>query len=283
MRAVTRTLLLCSTLTLVSLFMVSDNVFAQEMTMKEYKIQLQEWADREMAAKDGIAKLDADIESVKAQVAAVEGQTSDTWSEIYAAIGVSEADVNAYRDELNGLGRDLNALGALAPEDLWKRRKEIDDIDAKLAELKGSRIYSLSEMRDLAASLEGKIAQLRAKMPKGMYDEYTVLRGDYLWRIAKKSDIYNDPFAWIRIYSYNREQIKEADMIYPDQIFKIHRENSPNEYLVGSGDNLSNIAGSMDVLGDPTKWRELYELNKDAIGDEPSLIYPHQVIKIPSN
>jgi nucleoid-associated protein YgaU len=70
-------------------------------------------------------------------------------------------------------------------------------------------------------------------------------------------------------------------LIYPDQIFKIQREVGPNEYLVGTGDNLAKIAGSMDVLGDPTKWRSIYDANKNTIGDDPSLIYPYQVLIIP--
>lgn len=284
MKAVLKTLFICSLVALFGLVMASDVVLAQEkMTMDEYKAQLQQWADRETAAKDEIAKLDTDMESLKSQVAEIGNQTNDTWASIYGAIGVSEADVSAYRDELGGIERELNALGAIAPEELFKRRKEIDGHEAKLEELKQNRIYVLSEMRDKVAGLEGKIAQLRAKMPKGMYDEYTVLRGDYLWRISRKADIYGDPFQWVRIYSYNADQIKDPDMIYPEQIFKIHRENGPNEYLVGSGDNLYKIAGSMDVLGDPTKWRSIYEANQSTIGDEPSLIYPHQVLKIPNN
>lgn len=283
MKAVAKTLLACSLMMILSVVMGTSESFAQEMTMKEYKIELQQWADRERAAKDEIAKLDAEIESLKSQIAEVDGQINDVWAEIYQTIGVTEADVNAYREELNGLERELNALAALSPEELFKRRKEIDGIEEKIAELKKNRIYVLTEMRNKIAGLEGKIAQLRANMPKGMYDEYTVIRGDYLWRIARKSDIYGDPFQWVRIYSYNRDQIKDPDLIYPDQIFKIHRESGPSEYLVGRGDNLAKIAGSMDAMGDPTKWRELYEANKDVIGDEPSLIYPHQVLKIPTN
>lgn len=283
MKAVLRTLCAGSLVALFGVLMVTDAAFAQEkqMTMDEYKAELQQWADREAAAKDEIAKLDADIASLKSQIAEVEGQISDVWAQIYAAIGVSEEDVNAYRQELDGIERDLNALGALSPEDLFKRRNEIDEIEAKLAEMKKNRIYALSEMRDRIAGLEGKIAQLRAKMPKGMYDEYTVIRGDYLWRISKKSDIYGDPFQWVRLYSYNSDMIKDPDLIYPDQVLKVHRENGPNEYLVARGDNLYKIAGSMDVMGDPTKWRSLYEANQTVIGDEPSLIYPYQVLKVP--
>lgn len=284
MKAVLKTLCACSLAALLGMTLVTDSAFAQEkMTMDEYKAQLQQWQERETAAKDEIAKLDTEIESLKSQIAELDGQVTDVWSQIYEDIGVSEADVNAYRQELNNIESELNALGALAPEELFKRRSEIDAHEAKLAEMKENRIYVLSEMRDKVAALEGKIAQLRAKMPKGMYDEYTVNRGDYLWRISKKPDIYGDPFQWVRIYSYNRDQIKDPDLIYPDQIFKIHRENGPNEYLVSRGDNLYKIAGSVDVMGDPTKWRAIYEANQTVIGDEPSLIYPYQVLKVPGN
>lgn len=278
MRAVTQTLLVCCLL----LFMVAGAAQAQEeMTMDEYNAQLQEWNSREAAAKTEIAKLDEEIASLKSQIADTDDQINEVWSEIYSTIGTTEEEVNAYREQLNQLENELNALGALSPEDLFKRRKELDDIETRLNEMKENRIAVLTEMRNKIAALEGKIAQLRSKMPQSMYDEYTVMRGDYLWKISKKSDIYGDPFQWVRIYSYNRDQISNPDLIYPDQIFKIHRENGPNEYLVSRGDNLAKIAGSIDVMGDPTKWRQLYEANQDVIGDEPSLIYPHQVLKIP--
>ncbi len=281
MKVVAKTLFACSLL--VVLILGTDICLAQdqEMKMDEYNAQLLEWANREQTAQDEIAKLNGEIESLKSQIADIDGQTKDTWAEIYRTIGTDEAGVNAFRTELNNLDRQLNALGSLSPEELFKRRKELDAIEAKIQEHKTNRIAVLSEMMDKIATLEGKTAQLRAKMPKGMYDEYIVIRGDYLWKISKKSDIYGDPLQWVRIYSYNQDQIQDPDLIYPDRIFKIHRENGPSEVLVGRGDNLSKIAGSMEILGDPTKWRELYEANKAVIGDEPSLIYPYQVLKIP--
>jgi nucleoid-associated protein YgaU len=260
---------------------VSSSLAQEKMTMKEYNQQLQEWQNRERAAKDEIARLDTEIEALKAQIADLDAQIKETWNEIYAALGVTEEEVNAYRQQLDDLDKQLSALAALSPEELFKRRKEIDAIEQKLNEMKGSRIALLTEMMNKIAALEGKIAQLRARMPKGLYDEYTVMRGDYLWRISKKPDIYGDPMQWIRIYSYNKDQIKDPDLIYPEQIFKIHKENGPDEYMVGRGDYLAKIAGNMSVMGDPTKWRQLYEANKAVIGDEPNLIYPYQILKVP--
>ena len=68
-----------------------------------------------------------------------------------------------------------------------------------------------------------------------------------------------------------------------------HREYPKNEtetetktkiYTVDSGDNLSNIA--KQELGDANRWREIYELNKDVIGDNPDLIQPGMELKLPS-
>ena len=57
-------------------------------------------------------------------------------------------------------------------------------------------------------------------------------------RIADKSDIYGDAYAWMRIYSSNTDQIKDPDMIHPDQIFRIPRDVGPNEHLVQKGEFL---------------------------------------------
>ncbi len=266
---------------IVLLLSGAGNSFAQEMTMEEYNAKLLQWQERERVAKEGIANCDQQIAQLRADISSAESETDQVWANIYSTIGATEAEVNAFRQELNDLDGQLNSLAALSPEELFKKRKELDGIEERLMEMKGSRIVALTEMTNKIASMEGKITQLRAKMPRGLWDDYTVIRGDYLWRIARKPDVYGDPMQWIRIYSYNTDQIKDPDLIYPEQIFKIQKENSDDEYLVSRGDNLSRIAGNMEIMGDPTKWRELYEANQTAIGEDPSLIYPYQVLKIP--
>ncbi len=47
--------------------------------------------------------------------------------------------------------------------------------------------------------------------------EYTVIKGDCLWNIAKK--FYENPFLWKKIYESNKDKIKNPDLIYPGQIF----------------------------------------------------------------
>jgi len=53
-----------------------------------------------------------------------------------------------------------------------------------------------------------------------------------------------------------------------------------NFYLVKKNDTLSRIAGGKNVYGDPSKWRKIYEANKNRIKN-PNLIYPGQRLVIP--
>ena len=47
-------------------------------------------------------------------------------------------------------------------------------------------------------------------------------------------------------------------------------------YTVKSGDSLSKIGQHHGVA-----WREIYEANKDVIGDDPDKIFPGQTLRIP--
>ena len=48
---------------------------------------------------------------------------------------------------------------------------------------------------------------------------YTVVAGDTLSQIAKRE--YGDAGQWKRIYEANKDTIKNPDLIYPGQTFKI--------------------------------------------------------------
>ncbi len=56
-----------------------------------------------------------------------------------------------------------------------------------------------------------------------MGDTYTVSGGDSLWTISGQSEVYGDPYQWPLIYKANRDKIRDADLIYPGQVFDIDR------------------------------------------------------------
>lgn len=74
-----------------------------------------------------------------------------------------------------------------------------------------------------AASMESSSADSGAAMGA---DEYQVTRGDNLWNISGKDSIYANPYQWPLIYKANRSKIKDADLIYPGQVFDIDRSAS---------------------------------------------------------
>lgn len=79
---------------------------------------------------------------------------------------------------------------------------------------------------------ENAIAQKRAeeeRMAAAADDSYTVMRGDNLWNISGRSEVYGNPYHWPLIYKANRDQIQDADLIYPGQVFTINRNASAAE------------------------------------------------------
>jgi nucleoid-associated protein YgaU len=264
------------------------NVFAQEkMTMEEYNAQLAEWQNREKVAKDAGTKTEGEIDALKKEIAAADEETNKEWQEIYALLGTDEAGIREYMSTLENLEAEVDALSRLSPDELYQRKSELDSIEVKLAEYEKSKISALTKAQNKIADVKGKIAQLHVTLDAAQkWDPYVVLKGDYLWKIAKKDDIYGDPYQWIRIYTKNRDMIKNPDLIYPDWSLKIQRKLESNEYLVGKGDYLKLIAGKPEVFSDPTRWTEIYEANKDVIEksnktEGSKMLYPHQVLIIP--
>lgn len=60
----------------------------------------------------------------------------------------------------------------------------------------------------------------------GGSDSYQVIRGDNLWNISGKDEIYANPYQWPLIYKANRDKINDADLIFPGQVFAIDRNAS---------------------------------------------------------
>lgn len=136
------------------------------------------------------------------------------------------------------------------------------------------------------------ISELDAPAPSSA-QSHVVEPGDTLWHIAET--YLESPYQYHSLAAYN--SIDNPDLIYPGQIIgfskgkiteiaaSIDLENlaqgelSGEHYVVEDGDSLWNIAASQ--LDDPYAWTELYEMNRKQIGNNPGLIYPHQVLVLP--
>lgn len=109
---------------------------------------------------------------------------------------------------------------------------------------------------------------------------YRVKDGESLWSIASAQ--LGDPLRWPLIYQANRGRIENPNLIHPDMELIIPFSSLPEGkrvYHVRSGDTLWAIARS--IYGDPSRWRRIYDANRDRI-DAPALIRPGQQLFIPS-
>ncbi len=251
----------------------------EEMTQEQYNALLAEWQQRLDAAKKAIAEEEAKIEQLKKEYDALQAEIDQTWQEILQIAESNNAAYNAYKGNLEQLRDDVRAFLNLSPEEIYSKSNELNELEARLEELKKDPFSSMAEQQKLIAEIESLIEQAKEKAKTAVPPTYTVMKGDYLWKIAGKEDIYGNPMAWWRIYTSNLDQIKNPDLIYPNQVLAIPRVVGPNEHLVQKGEFLSKIASYPNVYGDSFKWQKLYEANKAFISD-PNLIYPFQVLKI---
>lgn len=169
------------------------------------------------------------------------------------------------------LADELERLSAATAE------AEAADQSAALGQLQAD----LARVQSQYTAQGDRVEQIREETEyfESLPTSYTVNRGDCLWNISGKEMIYADPIKWPRLYRANRDQIKDPDLIYPDQVLDVPRD-WPSAHTVVRGEWLSKIAGYWEIYDNYREWPKIYEANRDKISD-PDLIYPDQVIDIP--
>ncbi len=274
--------------TIALLAVFSFGVFAQQysydyetMKKEEYFAELQKWQKREADAKAAIAQEESKLAQTEEQLSATQAEIENTWNEIYAMLDTDKSGYNDMVDQASALENDLNSFVGLSPEEIYSRSDELETYKNRLNELRKDKRSLGPDPYKILSRVEGLIQEAVKKGEPAAAGKYTVARGDYLWKISKMPEIYGDPYAWIRIYSANREQIGDnPDLIYPNRIFDIPRMPGRNEHWVARGESLASIAGS---TGNAFSWQRIYEANKELIGEDANMIFPHMILKMPAN
>ena len=113
-----------------------------------------------------------------------------------------------------------------------------------------------------------------SKLPR----DYTVSKGDHLWKIA--TAVYKDGYKWVNIASANN--IKNPDLIIPGQKLTLPKITAASTYTVVRGDTLWDISNLF--YGSGFSWTKIRDANVGKIGKLKNgnpLIMPGQVLKIP--
>ncbi|WP_193599403.1 LysM peptidoglycan-binding domain-containing protein [Microbacterium sp. YJN-G] len=128
--------------------------------------------------------------------------------------------------------------------------------------------------------------------PATAISDYTVKRGDSLWRIAER--MLGEGGRYTEIVELNRELLHgRPDFIVAGTVLKVPQEADSSstdhpveQYEVQPGDTLSEIAERQ--LGDPLRYPDLFEASRDTIQHngahltDPDLIQPGWTVTIPN-
>ena len=201
--------LIAITLSLLLFFSVS--VIAQEeekeMTEEEFQTEMNRLTEQRVDLTKEINELKSSIDELKKKQASMQA-VEDCKNEKYALVGATEADVVRFRREVAQLEGQIQ-----------RKESPKDDRQVALDNLKANKISALPEFNNKVHKQLQSMLDAWDEKPKDV--DYTVVKGDYLWKIAKKDEFYGNGFAWPVIYNANRDQIKDPDLIYPKQVFKI--------------------------------------------------------------
>ncbi len=188
---------------------LSFNVMAQEQEMDQdqWEAEMNRLRTEKQSLTSEVTSLQSDVNNLKTTNSNLQSY-EDCVSELYSMVGATNSDVDNFRKaaiELQGK--------------IQRREGPKADRAQDLSALQHNKISALPEFfnrvhNQMQASLDSWVEE-----PKEI--NYTVVKGDYLWKIAKMKEHYGNGFAWPMIYKANRDKIKNPDLIYPKQVFRI--------------------------------------------------------------
>ena len=116
--------------------------------------------------------------------------------------------------------------------------------------------------------------------------EYSVQRGDTLMKIAFET--YGDVYHWKTILDANRDKISDPNNIPTGTVLKVDKPQTPvviekngEKYQIQKGDTLGKI--SNHVYGTPSKWKRIWENNKQLIHDPNKIFAGFSLYYLPSD
>lgn len=173
----------------------------------------------EVARLEGeVANAKVELDRVNSDITARMAEVNSCQESLYAMLGSNRAGFNAYRERLVRAEQELGALRGMSQANLNMDR--VNSLENEIRALRGDKLVLTRDHKNRVQALSnGYINWRRGLMPANA--TYTVgtwrENRDCLWNIAKKPEIYSDPFAWPKIWRANMEQIRNPDVIHPGQ------------------------------------------------------------------
>ena len=186
---------------------------------------LEYWVERTDIQKDKdklseqISLLNKDINDLKRISSDKDSELLKAEDDLYLAVGSTKSGVAEFRKEFNSLEKIINGQ-------IGKR----EDAEKRFAFIETSKIKCLPEFWDRYQVMKKNLAAWKA--PEVIANTYTVVKGDCLWKISGKEEIYGNPRLWPALWDANKDgvvsapttvpkTIKNPNLIYPGQVLRV--------------------------------------------------------------
>ncbi len=201
------------------------------------------------------------VTSVNAQKA----ESEMTCEEYEVLMQEWQLKVQNLEQKLEEISKDLETN----KEELASLQQQLKDCNKELYSLLGATLDDIEAFRQRLGKLDGKVRNMERRENK--QEEI-----DAVW--AELNEIRKNKLALLPEF-YN----KIVDIARRIKNLKV-KEERPTGYTVGTWaedrDCLWNIAGKMEIYGDPFQWPKIWHDNMDKIRN-PDIIHPGQVLTIP--
>lgn len=163
-------------------------------------------------------------------------------------------------------------FGDTLPEEIPVADANTDALPAEGAESFDEPVPGFADdvppMADMGAPVSDPAPMDAGMGGSGQYQDYMVQAGDTLMKIAFET--YGDLYQWRRIYEANRDKLQDPNVLPAGVSIRVESPSSPvvierngERYLIKKGDTLGKI--STDVYGTASKWRKIWENNRQMI------------------
>lgn len=188
-----------------------------EMTEEEWQRQMDENTALKADLMGRLDQLSKDIDNLKKQNTEKDAAVVKAEEDLYASVGSTKSGVADFRKKFEAVEKTING-----------KQGNKDDAAKMFAEIEASRIKCLPEFYDRYKKMKAGLDAWGPEKKAG----YTVVKGDCLYKIAGKKEIYNNVKMWPVLWEANEKgvisapprvpkTIKNPHWIYPGQVLTV--------------------------------------------------------------
>jgi hypothetical protein len=227
-----------------------------EITNAEWQQQMDELTSRKKGLEENLSNYSKEIENLKANLSLKSDEVQKAENSFYSTLGMNKSELEDFNKKFNETEKKiLNRTGN--PADA--RKFYFNEITASKAKCLPDYWSRYVTMKQKLEQWE-KDSQIAVKE-----DKYTVIKGDCLWRIAGKKEIYGNPKYWPKIWEANEDgvisapknvphKITNPNLIYPGQVLRIPKLTD---------EDLKKLVDNTYITKNAKKIKELESTRKD--------------------